>query len=85
MCPVIWVYQRGAGIAFIVATLFYIPDSQDPGYMNQQGWLPPCWPIGLRGRMEYKVLVGNWMCAFSPSSGQIKLSGGYSFLCGSTI
>ena len=39
---------RGAGITFIVGTLFHIPDSRYPGYMNQQGWLPPCRPHGLR-------------------------------------
>ena len=38
-----------------------------------------------RGRMEYKVLDGNWMYAFSPSPGQVKLSGRHPFLCGSTI
>ena len=40
--------QWGTGITFIIDTLFHIPDSPDPGHMNQQGWLPPCRPSGLR-------------------------------------
>jgi len=29
--------RMGTGITFIVGTLFHIPDSPDPGNMNQQG------------------------------------------------
>ncbi|MBE0523358.1 MAG: hypothetical protein IBX40_03345 [Methanosarcinales archaeon] len=39
--------QEGAGITFIIGTLFHIPDSPDPGHTNMQGWLLPCCPIGL--------------------------------------
>ena len=46
--PCISQSKRATGIKFIIGTLFLIPDSPNPGNMNQQGWLPPCRPDGLR-------------------------------------
>jgi hypothetical protein len=40
------VFHLSILITFIVGTLFHIPDSPDPGNMNQQGWLSPCRPDG---------------------------------------
>ena len=56
------VKTRGsAGITFIVGTLFHIPDYPDPGYMNQQSWLPPCRPYGLRwqGQLNSNTHTGS--------------------------
>ncbi len=57
-----------AGITFKVGTLFHIPDSPDPGYMNQQGWLPPCRPDGLRWQglriilflLNHSIIIFSW-------------------------
>ncbi len=53
--------KRAAGITFIVFTLFLIPDSPNPGNMNQQGWLPPCRPVGLRwqGQLNSNTHIGQ--------------------------
>lgn len=46
--PCISELKGAAEITSIVGTLFLIPDSPNLGNMNQQGWLPPCRPCGLR-------------------------------------
>ena len=40
--------KGAAEITSIVVTLFLIPDSPNSNNLNQQGWLPPCRPDGLR-------------------------------------
>ncbi|MBE0524439.1 MAG: hypothetical protein IBX40_08945 [Methanosarcinales archaeon] len=37
--------------------MFHIPDSLDPGYLNQQGWLSPCHPKGQRWQGQLYIVI----------------------------